>query len=169
MRSSLGSRARSAANSAPALKSKPISSRWNRAHCRVTTRLWKSRAEIAHAFAKMASLAGPIRDVHSVRVRTTPDGLVVNYHCRVSPYLSVDEVHEHVDELDRKMRAAFRASSESSATPSRCAHERRFRPRRCHPLPCSLPCCGHAASRACSGASFFPSSTIISYATCSPC
>jgi divalent metal cation (Fe/Co/Zn/Cd) transporter len=45
--------------------------------------------------------------VHSVRVRTTPDGLVVNYHCVVSPYLSVDEVHEHVDELDRKMRAAF--------------------------------------------------------------
>jgi divalent metal cation (Fe/Co/Zn/Cd) transporter len=40
-------------------------------------------------------------------VRTTPDGLVVNYHCLVSPYLSVDEVHEHVDELDRKMRAAF--------------------------------------------------------------
>ncbi|HEY8031799.1 MAG TPA: cation diffusion facilitator family transporter [Methylocella sp.] len=67
----------------------------------------ETRAEITHAFAKMATLAGPIRDVHSVRVRTTPDGLVVNYHCRVSPYLSVDEVHEHVDELDRKMRAAF--------------------------------------------------------------
>jgi divalent metal cation (Fe/Co/Zn/Cd) transporter len=33
--------------------------------------------------------------------------LVVNYHCLVSPYLSVDEVHEHVDELDRKMRAEF--------------------------------------------------------------
>jgi cation diffusion facilitator family transporter len=66
-----------------------------------------TRAEIAHALAKMASGTGPIRDVHGVRVRTTPDGLVVNYHCLVSPYLSVDEVHEHVDELDRKMRAAF--------------------------------------------------------------
>ena len=66
-----------------------------------------TRAELAHALAKMASGTGPIRDVHSVRVRTTPDGLVVNYHCLVSPYLSVDEVHEHVDELDRKMRAAF--------------------------------------------------------------
>jgi cation diffusion facilitator family transporter len=66
-----------------------------------------TRAEIAHALAKMVSGTGPIRDVHSVRVRTTPDGLVVNYHCLVSPYLSVDEVHEHVDELDRKMRAAF--------------------------------------------------------------
>jgi cation diffusion facilitator family transporter len=66
-----------------------------------------TRAEIAHALAKMVSGTGPIRDVHSVRVRTTPDGLVVNYHCLVSPYLSVDEVHEHVDELDRKMRAEF--------------------------------------------------------------
>ena len=66
-----------------------------------------TRAELAHALAKMASGTGPIRDVHSVRVRTTPEGLVVNYHCRVSPYLSVDEVHEYVDELDRKMRAAF--------------------------------------------------------------
>jgi cation diffusion facilitator family transporter len=65
-----------------------------------------ARAEIALALAEM-SAPGPIRDVHSVRVRTTPDGLVVNYHCRVSPYLSVDEVHQHVDELDRKMRAAF--------------------------------------------------------------
>jgi len=66
-----------------------------------------TRAEIAHALAKIVSKTGPIRDVHGVRVRTTPDGLVVNYHCLVSPYLSVDEVHEHVDELDRKMRAAF--------------------------------------------------------------
>ena len=67
----------------------------------------ETRAEIAHALAKMVSGTGPIRDVHGVLVRTTPDGLVVNYHCLVSPYLSVDEVHEHVDELDRKMRAAF--------------------------------------------------------------
>jgi cation diffusion facilitator family transporter len=66
-----------------------------------------TRAKIAHDLAKMVSGTGPIRDVHSVRVRTTPDGLVVNYHCLVSPYLSVDEVHEHVDELDRKMRAEF--------------------------------------------------------------
>ncbi len=66
-----------------------------------------ARAEIAHALAKLVSGTGPIRDVHGVLVRTTPDGLVVNYHCLVSPYLSVDEVHGHVDELDRKMRAAF--------------------------------------------------------------
>jgi divalent metal cation (Fe/Co/Zn/Cd) transporter len=64
------------------------------------------RAEIALVLAEM-SADGPIRDVHSVRVRTTPDGLVVNYHCRVSPYLGVGEVHEYVDTLDHKMRGAF--------------------------------------------------------------
>jgi divalent metal cation (Fe/Co/Zn/Cd) transporter len=64
------------------------------------------RAKIATALARL-SAGGPISAVHSVRVRSTPDGLVVNYHCRVSPYLTVGEVHAHVDELDHKMRAAF--------------------------------------------------------------
>jgi Dimerisation domain of Zinc Transporter len=54
---------------------------------------------------KIIAVAAKFLVLHGVRM--TQDGLVVNYHCRVSPYLSVDEVHEHVDELDRKMRAAF--------------------------------------------------------------
>jgi cation diffusion facilitator family transporter len=65
------------------------------------------RAEIKSALTNMAPETGAIHNVHSVRVRTTPDGMVVNYHCRVSPHLSVDEVHENVDALDRKIRAAF--------------------------------------------------------------
>ena len=64
------------------------------------------RVELASVLEGI-SANGEIHDVHSVRVRTTPDGLVVNYHCRVSPYLSVGEVHAQVDELDRKMRGAF--------------------------------------------------------------
>ena len=64
------------------------------------------RAELAFVLKEL-SATGPIRDVHSVRVRKTPDGLVVNYHCRVSPYLSVGEVHDYVDALDHKMRGAF--------------------------------------------------------------
>ena len=64
------------------------------------------RSELASLLTEM-SATGPIHDVHSVRVRTTPDGLVVNYHCRVRPQLSVGEVHDYVDELDRKMRGAF--------------------------------------------------------------
>lgn len=66
----------------------------------------ETRAEIAAALATLAG-GGPVCDVHNVRVRATPEGLVVNYHCRVSPSLSVDEVHAAVDALDRSMRGRF--------------------------------------------------------------
>ncbi|HTV34640.1 MAG TPA: cation diffusion facilitator family transporter [Methylocella sp.] len=62
------------------------------------------RAEIAFALARMARKAGSLEDVHNVRVRNTREGLVVHYHCRVKPELSVAEVHDCVDELERKMR-----------------------------------------------------------------
>jgi cation diffusion facilitator family transporter len=62
-------------------------------------------AEISQALARRAAEAGTIRDVHSVRVRQTPAGLVVNYHCRVDPTLSVDGVHEAVDRLDQTVRS----------------------------------------------------------------
>ena len=65
------------------------------------------QADIATALARSTPTAGAIRDIHSVRVRETPAGLVVNYHCHVNPALSVDEVHEHVDALERKVRADF--------------------------------------------------------------
>ena len=51
---------------------------------------------------------GALLDIHDVRVRRTHAGLVVNYHCRVDPALSVDEVHDQVDALERKIRAAFK-------------------------------------------------------------
>jgi cation diffusion facilitator family transporter len=47
---------------------------------------------------------GPIREVHNVRVRETPSGLVVNYHCRVDPDLHVAAVHDLVDDLERRVR-----------------------------------------------------------------
>lgn len=65
--------------------------------------------EIAAALARRAAERGIISEIHDVRVRQTPAGLVVNYHCRVDPDLSVDEVHAEVDELDRKVRADFNA------------------------------------------------------------
>jgi cation diffusion facilitator family transporter len=61
-------------------------------------------ARIARDLAEIAERSGPIRDVHSVRVRRTEDGLVVNYHCRVDPALTVAAVHDHVDELERRVR-----------------------------------------------------------------
>ena len=45
-----------------------------------------------------------IRDVHDVRVRETDDGEIVNFHCHVSPQLSVQAVHEKVDEVERALR-----------------------------------------------------------------
>jgi cation diffusion facilitator family transporter len=65
------------------------------------------RAGIAMALAKSAR--GGIVEVHNVRVRETPAGLIVNYHCRAQPSLSVDDVHQAVDELERQVKADFPA------------------------------------------------------------
>ena len=42
-----------------------------------------------------------------MRVRETAAGLVVNYHCRLDPALSVEAAHEAVDMLDRRVRRDF--------------------------------------------------------------
>jgi cation diffusion facilitator family transporter len=65
------------------------------------------RAEIESALVRTAHEQGALLDIHDVRVRGTPAGLVVNYHCRVEPSLSVDAVHDQVDALERRIRAAF--------------------------------------------------------------
>lgn len=62
---------------------------------------------IAAALARHAAEGGAITEIHDVRARETPAGLVVNYHCRVDPILSVDQAHARVDELDHKVRADF--------------------------------------------------------------
>jgi cation diffusion facilitator family transporter len=67
------------------------------------------QADIAAALTQRSLEQSAIHDVHSVRVRQTPAGLVINYHCRVDPDLSVDEVHEQVDDLERKVRDDFPA------------------------------------------------------------
>ena len=52
-----------------------------------------------------AAESGTILEIHSVRARQTPAGLVVNYHCRVDAALTVAAVHEAVDEVDRSLRS----------------------------------------------------------------
>lgn len=52
-----------------------------------------------------AARIGAVADIHSVRVRRTGDGLVVNYHCCFDPSQTVASVHAHVDELERRFRA----------------------------------------------------------------
>lgn len=65
-----------------------------------------TQAEIAVALKKLVQPDSPIRDVHDVRARETPRGLVVNFHCYADPALSVDEVHRAVDTLERRLREA---------------------------------------------------------------
>jgi cation diffusion facilitator family transporter len=50
---------------------------------------------------------GAIHDIHSVRVRDTDAGEIVNFHCRAAPSMSVIKVHEGVDEIERALRRAF--------------------------------------------------------------
>lgn len=56
------------------------------------------------ALSEAAAEGGMIRDVHNVRVRETDEGEIVNFHGRVDPALSVQAVHEKVDELERALR-----------------------------------------------------------------
>jgi len=56
------------------------------------------------ALAEIAAEGGMIRDVHSVRVRETDEGEIVNFHCQVDPALTVQAVHEKVDEVERALR-----------------------------------------------------------------
>jgi cation diffusion facilitator family transporter len=63
------------------------------------------RTRIEHALAATAARIGRLKDVHSVRVRRTSDGLVVTYHCRFDPGMSVASVHAEVDELEQTMRS----------------------------------------------------------------
>lgn len=61
-------------------------------------------AAIKRVLIEGARICGVLRDVHFVRARETSSGVVVNYHCRVDPALSVHDVHEAVDRLDRHLR-----------------------------------------------------------------
>jgi cation diffusion facilitator family transporter len=62
-------------------------------------------AQVQAVLAELAANAGFVRDVHDVRVRETPAGEIVNFHCYVDPALTVADVHEKVDDLERALRA----------------------------------------------------------------
>ena len=59
------------------------------------------------ALADLAGRLGAVHDVHDVRLRETADGEIVNFHCWVDPALSVHDVHEKVDALERGLRNTF--------------------------------------------------------------
>jgi divalent metal cation (Fe/Co/Zn/Cd) transporter len=57
------------------------------------------------ALGEIAAEGRVIRDVHDVRVRETDQGEIVNFHCRVDPQLTVLEVHQKVDEVERALKS----------------------------------------------------------------
>jgi len=56
------------------------------------------------ALAEFAADGRTLRNVHDVRVRETAEGEIVNFHCRVDPSLSVRDVHEKVDAVERALK-----------------------------------------------------------------
>jgi len=64
---------------------------------------------IAALLARLAArqTAGTITEVHNVRVRETPAGLVVNYHCRAPAALDVARAHALIDEIEHHARDEY--------------------------------------------------------------
>ncbi len=62
---------------------------------------------IEASLAATAAAQGSLRDIHNVRVRETPGGVFVLFHCRVDPATPVETVHDAVDSLERSVRKAF--------------------------------------------------------------
>src|SRR5712671_3408661 len=65
------------------------------------------RVEVIKAALARFAADGAIHDIHSVGVRDTEAGEIVNFHCRAAPLMSVIKVHENVDEIERALRRAF--------------------------------------------------------------
>jgi cation diffusion facilitator family transporter len=64
-------------------------------------------AQVRQFLASLAMEIPDLGEVHDVRVRETPDGEIVNFHCRVDAALSVSSVHDMVDALERRLRRQF--------------------------------------------------------------
>jgi cation diffusion facilitator family transporter len=62
--------------------------------------------EIAAALSRYAADT-QVGDIHSVRVRDTAAGEIVNFHCRALPSMSVIKVHENVDAIERALRRDY--------------------------------------------------------------
>ena len=59
---------------------------------------------VEHTLGEIAAEGGVVREILNVRVRETDEGEIVNFHCRVDPALTVQAVHDKVDEIERALR-----------------------------------------------------------------
>jgi cation diffusion facilitator family transporter len=66
-------------------------------------------AAVSEALREIATKVDFVGEVHDVRVREAEDGEIVNFHCLVDPALTVAEVHDKVDEVERALRRRFPA------------------------------------------------------------
>ena len=66
-------------------------------------------AAVREALTAIAANIAFVGQIHDVRVRETAGGEIVNFHCRVDPGLTVLEVHEKVDDVERALRRQFPA------------------------------------------------------------
>jgi len=64
-------------------------------------------AAVRDALTAIAASITSVGQIHDVRVRETADGEIVNFHCRVDPSLTVRDVHERVDDVERALRQKF--------------------------------------------------------------
>ncbi len=64
-------------------------------------------AAVRDALTEIAAKRAPVGEVHDVRVRRSDGGEIVNFHCQVDPLLTVAEVHERVDGVERALRERF--------------------------------------------------------------
>ena len=64
-------------------------------------------AAVRSELAALASELGFVQDIHDVRVRETADGEIVNFHGYVDPALTVANVHEKIDAIERALRHRF--------------------------------------------------------------
>ena len=65
------------------------------------------REAITTLLGTLAQERSKLSDVHKVRVRKTEMGLIVMFHCRANPELSVIAVHDMVDALEKSVRKAY--------------------------------------------------------------
>jgi divalent metal cation (Fe/Co/Zn/Cd) transporter len=64
-------------------------------------------ASVHDALAEIATSSAAVSEVHDVRVRESDGAEIVNFHCRVDPALTVAQVHERVDDVERALRERF--------------------------------------------------------------
>ncbi len=63
------------------------------------------KAWVSAALVAAAEGIGGLEEVHDIRVRETPEELVVVYHCLFAANLSVAAVHDAVHEVERRMKS----------------------------------------------------------------